>query len=213
MTQGSWLRRPFPYRFYNATVALIVINVAFFFFSILFPRFLYGLALIPAQVVLGNEWWRLLTYMFAHGGTWHLLLNKLALLMFGLPLEHGLGSSEYLLYYLVTGLLAGLATLAVNWFTGLAAIPVVGASGAIFAVLLGYATLYPETRILLFWFIPMRAPTAVLVFAGLELVNMLRTPRSGVAHLTHLAGLGFGLVYFLLRLDRNPLRVFFRRRW
>jgi membrane associated rhomboid family serine protease len=213
MSQGPVLRRPLRYRYYNATVALIVVNIAMFLLMSLFPRLLRYLALIPVLVVENHAWWQVLTYMFLHGGTWHLLFNMLALFMFGVPLERNLGSGEFLLYYFVTGVGAGLSTLAVNWYSGMAYIPVVGASGAIFAVLLAYATLFPDARILFMFFIPMRAPVAVLVFAGIELFSMFTNTRSGVAHLTHLAGLVLGYLYFLVRLGVNPLRVFFRRRW
>jgi len=213
MSQGPVLRRPLRYRNYNATVALIVVNIAMFLLMSLFPRLLRYLALIPVLVVENRAWWQVLTYMFLHGGTWHLLFNMLALFMFGVPLERNLGSGEFLLYYFVTGVGAGLSTLAVNWYSGMANIPVVGASGAIFAVLLAYATLFPDARILFMFFIPMRAPVAVLVFAGIELFSMFTNTRSGVAHLTHLAGLVLGYLYFLVRLGVNPLRVFFRRRW
>jgi membrane associated rhomboid family serine protease len=215
MRQDSGLRRPLRYRFYNATIALIAINVLLFLMMMLSRRMqaweFMELALIPARVVQDRAWWQVLTYMFVHGGVWHLLFNMLALYMFGLPLERNLGSSEFLLYYLVTGLGSGLATLAVNWYSGMEQIPVVGASGAIFGVLLAFATLYPDTRILVFMLFPLRAPMAVLVFAALELFFLLGNRFSGVAHLTHLAGLLFGYLYFLLRLRINPLRVFFRR--
>jgi membrane associated rhomboid family serine protease len=213
MSQGPLIRRPLRYRFYNATVALIVANLAMFLLLYLAPRLLRYLALIPSLVVQEHAWWQPVTYMFLHGGTWHLLFNMLALYMFGLPLEHRLGSTEYLLYYFVTGIGAGLATLTVNWYTGLSYIPVVGASGAIFGLLLAYAAYFPEARILFMFFVPMRAPVAVLVFAGIELFSMFTNTRSGVAHLTHLAGLLFGWLYFVVRLGVNPLRIFFRRRW
>jgi membrane associated rhomboid family serine protease len=213
MSQGPVLRRPLRYRYYNATVALIVVNIAMFLLMSLFPRLLRYLALIPVLVVENHAWWQVVTYMFLHGGTWHLLFNMLALYMFGVPLERNLGSGEFLLYYFVTGVGAGLCTLAVNWYSGMANISVVGASGAIFAVLLAYATLFPDARIVFMFFIPMRAPVAVLVFAGLQLFFMFTGTRSGVAHLTHLAGLVLGYLYFLVRLGVNPLRVFFRRRW
>jgi membrane associated rhomboid family serine protease len=151
--------------------------------------------------------------MFVHGGFGHLLFNMLALYMFGVPLERHLGSAEYLLFYFVTGIGAGLATLAVNWYSGMALIPVVGASGAIFGLLLAFASYFPDTRILFMFFLPLRAPVAVLVFAGIELVSLFSGTRSGVAHLTHLAGLLFGWLYLVVRLGVNPLRVFFRRRW
>jgi len=209
--QGTGLRRPFRYRYYNATIALIAVNVAVFLLTYVSRRLIGYLALTPALVLSANSWWQLLTYMFVHGGLWHLLFNMLALFLFGVPLERSLGSTEFLLYYFVTGLGAGLATLAVNYYSGLALIPVVGASGAIYALLLAYATLYPDARLWIFGLFPLRAPVAVLLFAGLALFSELTGTRSGVAHLTHLAGLVFGYLYFRVRMGINPLRVFFRR--
>jgi membrane associated rhomboid family serine protease len=211
MSQGSGLRRPLRYRFYNATIALIVLNVVIFLLTYISRRLIGYLALTPELVVRYNAWWQLLTYMFVHGGIWHLLFNMLALFLFGLPLERNLGSNEFLLYYFVTGLGAGLATLVVNYYSGLAMIPVVGASGAIYALLLAYATLFPDARIFIFGLLPLRAPVAVLLFAGLELFFQFSGAMGGVAHLAHLAGLLFGYLYFLVRLRINPLRVFFRR--
>ncbi len=214
MSQGSVLRRPLRYRYFNATMLLIVANIVMFLLMYLSrSTFLNYLALTPAQVVENRAWWQVVTYMFLHGGTWHLLFNMLALYMFGVPLERHLGSSEFLLFYFVTGIGAGLATLAVNWYSGMAYIPVVGASGAIFGVMLAFATFFPETRILFMFIVPMRAPVAVLVFAAIELFSLFTATRSGVAHLTHLAGLLFAWLYLVVRLGTNPLRVFFRRRW
>jgi membrane associated rhomboid family serine protease len=212
MNQVSFWRRPLRYRFYNATIALIVVNVAFFLLGALAPRFLYSyLALTPLDVFQRGELWQVVTYMFVHGGFWHIAFNMLALFMFGGPLERRWGSPEFLLYYFVTGVGAGVATLVVNWYAGLGAVAVIGASGAIFGVLLAFATEFPDTRVLLFWVLPVRAPLAVLVFSGLELFFLVSGTRSGVAHLTHLAGLLFGYLYFLVRMRVNPLKVFFRR--
>jgi len=213
MSQGSVLRRPLRYRYFNATMALLVANVAMFLLLFLFPQVMRYLALTPVLVVQNRAWWQVVTYMFVHAGTWHLLFNMLALYMFGAPLERHLGSAEFLLFYFVTGIGAGLATLAVNWYSGMGYIPVVGASGAIFGLLLAFAACFPDTRILFMIFIPMRAPVAVLVFAGIELFSMFTGSNAGVAHLTHLAGLLFGWLYLLVRLGINPARVFFRRRW
>jgi membrane associated rhomboid family serine protease len=213
MSQGSLLRRPLRYRYYNAALTLIIVNLAMFLATFMYRRLFDYLALTPVLVVRDRAWWQVVTYMFLHGGTWHLLFNMLALYMFGAPLERHLGSTEFLLYYFVTGIGAGLATLAVNWYTGMGGISVVGASGAIFGIMLAFATYFPDTRILFMFFIPMRAPVAVLVFAGIELFSMFTGTRSGVAHLTHLAGLAFGWLYLLVRLGINPARVFFRRRW
>lgn len=215
MSEQPFYRPAAPERYSNATVALIVVNVAVYLIGLLYPRSLLYLALIP-RLVVGERWfWQVASYMFVHGGTMHILFNMLALFIFGVPLERRLGSREFLLYYFASGIGAGLATLAVNWYTGMANIPVVGASGAVYGVLLAYATFYPDTRIIIFWLLPVRAPVAVLIFAALALYSELTGTASGVAHLTHLAGLVFGYLYLLVRLRINPLRVFFRRseRW
>ncbi len=211
MNELPFHKRPLTYRYYNATLTLIILNVGLFLINILFPRTTAYLALTPYLVVREKAVWQLVTYMFVHGGTWHILFNMLALFIFGTPLERRLGSSEFLLYYFITGVGAGLATLVVNWYTGLAVVPVVGASGAIYGLLLAYATLYPDTRLFIFGILPLRAPIAVLLFAGLALFFQLTGARNGVAHLTHLAGLVFGYLYFLIRMGINPIKVFFRR--
>jgi membrane associated rhomboid family serine protease len=212
MNELPFYRRSLPYRYYNATLTLIIINVGMYLLTMLFPQLFRYLALTPYLVVREREIWQVATYMFLHGGVWHILINMLVLFIFGSRLEHRVGSSEFLLYYFITGVGAGIATVAVNWYIGMAVVPVVGASGAIFGVMLAFATFFPDTTIFVNFFIPLPARIAVLVFAGLELVFMFVGTRSGVAHLTHLAGFLFGYLYFLIRLGINPISVFFRRR-
>jgi membrane associated rhomboid family serine protease len=212
MNQLPFYRRPLSYRYYNATLTLIVINIGMYLLMMFIPRIFGYLALTPVLVVRERFIWQVFTYMFLHGGVWHILINMLVLFIFGSRLEHRLGSSEFLLYYFITGVGAGIATLAVNWYTGMALVPVVGASGAIFGIMLAFATFFPDTTIFVNFFIPLPARIAVLVFAGLELIFLLFATRSGVAHLTHLAGFVFGYLYFLIRLGINPARSLFRRR-
>jgi membrane associated rhomboid family serine protease len=212
MNQLPFYRRPLSYRFYNATLALIIINVAMYLLMMLVPRMFGYLALTPVLVVRHRFIWQVVTYMFLHGGVWHILINMLVLFIFGSRLEHRLGSSEFLLYYFITGVGAGIATVAVNWYTGMAMIPVVGASGAIFGVMLAFATFFPDTTIFVNFFIPLPARIAVLVFTGIEIVSLIIRPGSPVAHLTHLAGFVFGYLYFLIRLGINPITVLIRRR-
>ncbi|MBA7611286.1 Rhomboid protease AarA [subsurface metagenome] len=213
MNETPFIRRQLPYRFYNVTLTLIILNVALFLINMLFPlRSLYYLALIPSRVIESKAYWQVVTYMFVHGGTFHILFNMLALFIFGTQLERKLGSTEFLIYYLVTGVGAGLFTLVFNWYSGLKHIPVVGASGAIYGLLLAYATLLPDSRLYIFGILPLKAPVAVLLFAGIAIFSQLTGTRGGVAHLAHLAGLGFGYLYFLIRLGINPIKVFFRHR-
>jgi len=201
------------YRYTNVTLTLIIINVGLYLVTLMAPRTLTYLALTPLLVIRAKAFWQVVTYMFVHGGTAHIFLNMLALFLFGTQVERRLGSREFLLLYLATGIGAGAATLAVNWFGGLALVPVVGASGAIYGLLLAYATLFPDAMIFIFGILPLRAPLAVALFAGLELFSQLTNTSSGIAHLTHLAGLIFAYLYLLLRLRIDPIKIFFGRRY
>jgi membrane associated rhomboid family serine protease len=136
----------------------------------------------------------------------------LALFLFGTQLERRMRSGEFLLFYLLCGVGAGIVTLLVNNAAGMGRVPVVGASGAIYGLLLAFAGFFPDDRIFIFGLLPMRAPTAVLVFAGIEVVLQLTNAQSGVAHIAHLSGLAFAYLYLLLRYRINAITLFFRRR-
>ncbi|MGA2478152.1 MAG: rhomboid family intramembrane serine protease [Spirochaetia bacterium] len=210
---ASFLRRPLPHRYYNATIILIVANVLVFLFGLVDRQGrLVPLYLIPSYVLQGGAWWEVLTYMFIHAGWGHIFFNMLALFLFGIQLEQRMGSNEFLLYYFVCGIGAGIATVFINFALGMGMIPVVGASGAIYALLLAFAAFFPDARIFIFGILPIRAPIAVALFAGIEIVSQLVSFRSGVAHLTHLSGLLFGYLYLVVRYGINPLALFFRRR-
>ncbi len=210
---ASILRRPLRYRYYNATIILIVVTVAVFLLGFLGLRraIQVYLGLTPVLVLQAGTWWQVVTYMFVHAGWGHIFFNMLALFLFGIQLEQRMGSSEFLLFYFICGIGAGIATVFINTATGQGAVDVVGASGAIFALLLAFAAYFPDARIFIFGILPMRAPVAVGLYAGIEIVSSFTSFQSGVAHLTHLAGLAFGWLYLLARLDMNPARIFFRR--
>jgi len=140
--------------------------------------------------------WQLLTYGFLHGSFMHLFFNMFALFMFGAPLEQTWGERRFLIYYLVCTVGAGLCQLAVGWWTvsqGGGAYPTVGASGAVYGLLLAYAMLFPNQQImLLFPPIPMKARTFVIVFGAIELLAGFNGWQPGVAHFAHLGGMLFG---------------------
>jgi membrane associated rhomboid family serine protease len=208
MTRNSIVRRPFRYAFRNLSIWLIAANVLVFALEYLFPQVGTYMAMTPI-LVLSGAFWQPLTYMFAHANLTHLLVNMLGLLFFGTAVEKEMGSKEFILYYLLTGLLAGLFSFAAYLFTGGAAISLLGASGAVFAVLLAFATLEPRAQILIWGIIPVRAPIMVIGYTLIELFSQIFASRSSVAHLTHLAGFGFGWLYFLARFGVNPWRRFF----
>jgi membrane associated rhomboid family serine protease len=201
MSDRSLIRRPFPYRFYNVTVALIVINIGVFLLNQMSRSSILYLGLFPQLVVQRGFYWQIATYMFVHGSFGHILFNMLGLFIFGIQLEREMGSSEFLLFYLLTGIGTGLISFALG-------ANVVGASGAIYALLLGFATYFPYSRIYIWGILPMRAPVAVVVFAGLSLFFQFSGMAGGIAHFAHLAGIVLGYIYFLVRLNINPISVF-----
>ncbi|AEF84332.1 rhomboid family protein [Treponema primitia ZAS-2] len=197
------IQRPFRYRYDNTMLFIVGINVLIFVMQMINPRITYYLALNPI-LIRNGFYWQFLTYMFAHGSITHILFNMLALFFFGAQVERRMGSKEFLLYYLVTGVLAGVLSFCIYWFTGAYMVQLMGASGALFAVQLAYATFFPDSMVYLWGILPLRAPVMVLGFTALELFSSVFGFRSGVAHLTHLAGFAFGWLYFLVRFNANP---------
>jgi membrane associated rhomboid family serine protease len=154
--------------------------------------------------------WQLLTYMFMHGGLWHLLFNMLALWMFGLELEHTWGSKRFFTYYMVCGVGAGIANLLVTPLLGQAA-PTVGASGAVFGVLIAFGMLFPDRPIYVYFLLPVRAKYFIAVYIGMELFYGVTGTTDGVAHFAHLGGAAVGLVYTLVLRGTIPLASWVRR--
>lgn len=208
MDKLPFFQRPLRFRYYSVALILIGINVAIFLLTMVAPAVLNRLALIPAAVIVEAWIWQPFTYMFVHGGTWHLLFNMLGLFFFGVQLERRIGSNEFLLFYLVSGTLAGLLSFAVYVLTGTYNVALIGASGAVFAVLLAFATYFPTSTILLFGILPVRAPILVIGYAALELFNLFTRTGGNVAHMTHLIGFAVAFLYLVVRLRTNPISVF-----
>jgi membrane associated rhomboid family serine protease len=186
-------------------------NVLVFALQNMAPVLTYVLAMTPVAVLNGCVW-QFFTYMFAHAGFSHIIFNMIALFVFGAQTERYMGSKEFLIYYLTTGTLAGFFSFIVFLLTGSAYVPLLGASGAIFAVQLAYAAFFPNSILYIWGILPLRAPVMVLIFTAIELFSMLFGLSNGVAHLTHLAGFGFGWLYFIIRFNTNPVRLMLGRR-
>lgn len=159
------------------------------------------------------HWWQLVTHMFMHGGWAHIFFNMWALIMFGSAVEQTIGPRKMLILYFVAGLgavalhfgtmyleciyfenqlEAGVLSAAQS-YAQLKATPTVGASGAIYGLLMSYALLYPQNRLtLIFPPISMKAMTWVIIFAVIELFVGIRGVADGVAHFAHLGGMLFG---------------------
>lgn len=178
------------------TQALILANVLVYFLDSALGGGLSGwLALWPLNGPFMP--WQVLTYAFAHANLSHLVFNMFGVWMFGSDIERVWGGRRYLVYYLACAVFAAIAQLLVSTLTG-AMYPTVGASGAIFGLLLAFAWLFPRRMIMpLFPPIPMRAPVFVALYGGLELFLGVTGTQAGVAHFAHLGGLAGG--FLLLR--------------
>jgi membrane associated rhomboid family serine protease len=210
----SFLSRPLRYRYFNATIILVVVNALVFVagFARLQNLIVGYLGLTSDFVLHYNAWWQVFTYMFVHGDFFHILFNMISLLVIGIQLEQRMGSTEYLLYYLLCGTLAGLATVFINQAAGRGADDVIGASGAIYALLLAFASFFPDARLAIWGIIPVRAPVLLGIYLVIDIGSQFRYGfNSGVAHMTHLSGLLFGYLYLLVRFRMNPIAIFFRR--
>lgn len=178
-------------------------------------RFNHWFGLVPSGVIPGFRLWQPVTYLFLHGGIFHLLINMLMLWMFGRELELVWGKKRFLNYFFLCGIGAGLITvfvkyLPVFWGRGLSDVPTIGASGAIFGILIANAILFPDRQIWLFplpIMIPMRPFVAVM--AAIEFFGTLGSSGDGVSHFCHLGGMLVGWLYlrrgsFLFRV-RNEM--------
>jgi len=152
------------------------------------------LGLVPYSVTHDYAWWQPITYMFVHREFFHLLMNMLALWWFGADVERQWGTKAFLRYYFVTGIGAGLTSIAMGWNS---MTPTIGASGAVFGLLLAFGVLFPNRVIYLYFVIPVKAKYCVLGFGALEFLALVAwSPGDGVNHIAHLGGMFFGLAWF-----------------
>ena len=205
------IKRPFRYRNENIVFVLIGLNLLVYLGELFLKNFpVVGLlSMMPLAIIRGGWIWQFVTYMFVHDprSISHLLFNMFALFIFGRHVEYHMGSREFLLYYLITGILAGFFSFLVYLFTGNLWIRLMGASGAIFAVQLAYAALFPNSIVYIWGLLPLRAPVMVLGFTALEVIFMFTGFGGNVAHFTYMAGFAFGWLYFVVRFGINPWRA------
>ncbi len=209
---------------------LLVINVAvFLIFNLILAGFSVGgvqidllitkyFALNPLQPVmfrdqlggtveLGFYPWQLVTYMFLHGGFFHLFLNMFALWMFGVELENLWGSKKFFNYYMITGIGAGLSNLLIApLFTSVG--PTVGASGAVYGILVAFGYLFPDRSIYIYGILPVKAKYLVLIYMLIEVFAVAGGSDSGIAHIAHLGGGVVGLIYLLMFNRRGTVNFF-----
>ena len=207
--KNTIINKRFKYSYSNATLYLVIVNaIVFMITNTIWPRGIYYLSMIPGFVLNGYVY-QFVTYMFVHGSFSHILFNMLSLYIFGSALEKRIGTKEFLLFYFVVGTLAGIASFVFYYIAGQNAV-LLGASGAIYGVLLLFAVFFPTSRIFVFGLIPIRAPFLIVIYFFIEIYSQLSGASGGVAHLTHLSGLLFGVIYCLVRMNLNPFEVWKR---
>ncbi len=163
-----------------------------------------GLGLVPAGIILEYRFWQLFTYPFLHGDVMHLFLNLMLLVFIGVDLEMLWGTRRFLKYYFFCSTCAGIVYLLIQtlaWKGQNLFVPMVGASGAIYGLLLAYGLLFGERVFLFMLFFPMKAKHFVWILALVELMTTLFSGRAGggLASAAHLAGMGGGFVYLWVR--------------
>ena len=140
--------------------------------------------------------WQLVTYLFLHGGFFHIFFNLLALWFFGVELENLWGTRRFLIYYFICGIGAGISNILLTpLFT--TPLPTIGASGAIYGVLIAFGMLFPEVPVYIAFLFPIKAKYVVAFFVAMELYNGIANTNAGIAHFAHLGGAFVGFLYLL----------------
>ena len=195
-----------PRLFTDAIKLLVSINVVIFVLQTISgqERILFQLfGIVPRDTWSQLMIWQPFTYLFFHGGIWHVLINMFVLWMFGSELETLWGRKEFLKYYFVTGMGSGLVTVL---FSLNSPVPVVGASGAVYGILLAYGLIFPNRYVYLYFFIPVRVKYFVIFIGGLAFFSSLGTSASNVSHLTHLSGMIIGFSYLRSNVQLDMLK-------
>ena len=197
------------------TRSILIVNVIMFVATLVNEQFMVGTFAMFYPASPFFRWWQPLTHMFMHGGWWHILFNMYTLVMFGMVVERALGTKKFLILYFVTGFGAVALHTGVEWLeihralasadpaaqqdvVDLFRTPVLGASGAVYGVLVAFAMLYPDARMtLLFPPITLDAKWMVTVFIVIELLTGITGTQMGIAHFAHLGGALFGFLLIL----------------
>lgn len=201
------------------TKNLITINVIIFIATLINKEYMTETFALFYPTSPYFHWWQPVTHMFMHGGIWHIFFNMYTLYIFGNVLERMIGEKKFLLFYFICGFGAAALHMGVQYLELQSAMeqaamgnsaamqsvamvkytPTVGASGAIYGVLLGYAMLFPESKMtLLFPPVTLSAKWMVAIFAGIELISGITGTAVSVAHFAHLGGMiiGFLLIWY-----------------
>jgi membrane associated rhomboid family serine protease len=176
---------------------IITINIAVYLLQIVFhlldlKLFDQCFGLMPTRVTHDFMIWQFGTYMFLHGGVFHIFFNMLALFMFGNELNRYWGTRRFLIYYFVTGIGAGVC----SWLVAMNSRDIViGASGAIYGLLLAYGVTYPNRVVYLNFLLPIKVKWLVVIMGAMAFLSSISGNEPGVASIAHLGGMVVGYLY------------------
>lgn len=189
-----------PRRVTDGIKSLIIANVLIFLVTYMSRNLFYIVTnyfgVVPYDFWHSFRVWQPVTYLFLHGSFFHVGMNMLVLWMFGSELEMTWGKHFFMRYYMITGIGAGLLTIL---FQPLSEIPVIGASGAIYGVLLAYGLMYPEREVYLYFLFPIKVKYFVALIGVMAFISSLgQGAGDNIAHITHLGGMIIGYYYLKL---------------
>lgn len=187
---------PWVQRIIFATVAMYIATMAA-------PELYRWFGLVP--ILVPYRPWTLITYMFLHGGLWHIFFNMLGLFFFGPRLEQRLGGKNFLWLYFASGVAGALLSIITPYAL------IIGASGAVYGVLLGFARYWPRERIYIWGVLPVESRVFVIALTALSLWGGFTNARGGIANFAHLGGFLGGYLYLKWLEHRSPARRFKRK--
>jgi membrane associated rhomboid family serine protease len=190
---------------------LLIINTIVFILTELSGQkssLFISFGLVPSMVWSQLKIWQLFTYLFIHGGFFHIFFNMFVLWMFGKDLEQEWGKKDFLVFYFICGTGAGLITtlLGLNSF-----IPIVGASGAIYGLLVAYGFTYPNRLVYLYGLFPLKVKHMVMGLGVIAFFASLSASQSNVSHITHLSGMIIGLILIRFNLRWSGVKIWYCR--
>jgi membrane associated rhomboid family serine protease len=196
-----------------AVRAILFANLGAFVATLLLPKLMVDLFGLTPQALLERAWlWQIVTYLFLHhpGAITHILFNMLALWMFGVDLERRWGTQAFTRYYFITGIGAGISTVLISLLPlesvrPLYSVPTIGASGAIYGLLMAWAIVFPHRTILFMMLFPLPARVVVLIMGTIAFLSAVSVSGGVVNEFAHLGGMVAGWLYLKgptnLRLD------------
>jgi len=182
------------------TIVFLLVEISGMQFELFYSNF----GLVPTKVWSSFMIWQPFTYLFLHGGIIHLLFNMFVLWMFGKDLENDWGFIPFIKYYFACGVGAAVVTSIFGWgsFT-----PVIGASGAIYGLLLAYGLMYPNRLVYLYGILPIKVKFMVIGLGVIAFFASMTSTNTTVSHITHISGMVIGFIYLQSRINYKRLKL------